>query len=433
MTASVQKGPAALGVWLLALFALTPSFGGQDHPQPLIREIRISGLQHTRESVVREQLVCEVGRPYDPTTVQKDIERLDRLGVFSSIEIQPVTVTGGIVIEIRVSETIPYLVYPSFDANDENGLSAGLGVMTVNLFGRAVAVSGKARFGNGTTLSLDLRSPWRTRMPWWCQFEFHQRFRPNSLDDFEETASEIDFRFGRKISDSVRYGGRFLYTVLASNVAGITLSPGNRDNTPGLGFLVQHDTRDLVSNPHRGWWNEFELVQNGGFLGGEGDYLTANLDLRRYQPVAKRHTVAVFSLLTLQGGTVGSDVPLYQDFHIGGTNTIRGWDLDARHGKNQFLHTLEYRYELLPPRNWKFLGLRFFTGVHLAAFADAGTAWDRGSDFTRNFIGGGGFGIRLVMPYLSLLRFDFGFGEGSGLKLHFGIEEKPEKQRKRIR
>ncbi|MBM3792022.1 MAG: hypothetical protein FJW35_16960, partial [Acidobacteria bacterium] len=192
LTASVRKGPAAIGVWLLALFALTPSFGSQDHHRPLIREIRIAGLRHTRESVVREQLVCEVGRPYDPTTVQKDIERLDRLGVFSSIEIQPVTVTDGIVLEIRVSETIPYLVYPSFDANDENGLSAGLGVMTLNLFGRAVAVSGKARFGNGTTLSLDLTSPWRTRMPWWYRFEFHQRFRPNSLDDFEETASEID-------------------------------------------------------------------------------------------------------------------------------------------------------------------------------------------------------------------------------------------------
>jgi len=51
----------------------------------------------------------------------------------------------------------------------------------------------------------------------------------------------------------------------------------------------------------------------------------------------------------------------------------------------------------------------FYVGLQLAAFADLSTAWDRGADFTRNMIGGAGFGIRLIIPILDMIRLDFAF------------------------
>ena len=131
---------------------------------------------------------------------------------------------------------------------------------------------------------------------------------------------------------------------------------------------------------------------------------------------------------------MGVDVPIYRTYTIGGTNTVRGWKLDARQGNNQFLNTLEYRYDLLPPKSFRVHGLGFYLGVQLAVFGDLGTAWNSGEDFTRNMIGGGGFGVRLIIPFVEMIRIDFGFGQsGQGILSAIGIHEKAYYSSQRVR
>jgi outer membrane translocation and assembly module TamA len=49
-------------------------------------------------------------------------------------------------------------------------------------------------------------------------------------------------------------------------------------------------------------------------------------------------------------------------------------------------------------------------------------------------IGGGGFGVRFVVPFGQLVRLDFGFGQsGKGLLPHLGIREKAYYHRLRVR
>ena len=129
---------------------------------------------------------------------------------------------------------------------------------------------------------------------------------------------------------------------------------------------------------------------------------------------------------------MGIDLPLYRDFDIGGTNTIRGWRIDARSGKNQMSNTLEYRYEVLPPRTYSIRGFNFYLGLQAAAFADVGSAWNDG-EFRRNFIGGGGIGLRVLLPFINLIRIDLGVGQGGSVLGHFGVLEKARFQRFRVR
>ena len=60
-------------------------------------------------------------------------------------------------------------------------------------------------------------------------------------------------------------------------------------------------------------------------------------------------------------------------------------------------------------------GDRVFIGFELALFADAGKAWgnkqDPGSD---KFLSGYGLGLRLLMPFVNVIRLDFAFGESRG-------------------
>jgi hemolysin activation/secretion protein len=145
--------------------------------------------------------------------------------------------------------------------------------------------------------------------------------------------------------------------------------------------------------------------------------------------------LALFSLLTLTTGTLGQDVAVWQQFSVGGANSIRGWELGERSGKNQFLNTLEYRYNFLQPRPFRVLGISLYLGAQLAAFADLGYVWNEASEFQPGkFLGGAGFGLRLIVPYVGLTRLDLAWGQpGMSVRLCVGSYEKPVRQRERVR
>ncbi len=400
----------------------------------VIREIRILGVHHTKEEIVLDQLASRIGSRYTEAAAADDYRWLDRLGLFSSVKITASPVEDQVALTVEVQELLRIIPYPSINVTGENGVSAGLGVKIPSLLRRGITFSSSARFGPLTETEVLLQSPWRLRQREWFDIRYNYRDRPNVLDHFIEHAHEVEFRAGVKFRRDWRVGGRFALLDLQSDRPGITLSPDNRDHIPTLGALLEYDGRDLRSNPHRGWQTILEIGQNGGWLGGSADYITARFDFRRYQPLADRHVLAFFSFTTLQSGQVGVDVPLYGNYHIGGTNSLRGWKPDARQGNNQFLNTLEYRFEALSPKSFRIKGFGFYIGVQLAAFADLSTAWDRGTDFTRNMIGGAGFGIRLIIPILDLIRIDFGIGQsGEGILSHFGLREKADYARLRVR
>ncbi len=262
-------------------------------------------------------------------------------------------------------------------------------------------------------------------------FVYRDRF--NEIYEFQEVSTDFEVGFGRRWGETGRFGAIFNFLSVQSDTSGVTLSSSNKDTVPALGAFIAYDSRDLISNAHQGWQNQF-VVSKSGIFGGDSDFWTYTIDVRRYQPLAARHTLALFSLASLRTGTVGEDIPVYLQFNLGGTNTIRGWTLGAREGKNQFINTLEYRYELMAPRSGSIFGFSGFLGLQLAAFGDLGSAWNDGDQFMPSFIGGYGFGLRAIIPFVNMIRFDLGWGEtGVGVKVAIGVLEKADMQRRRVR
>jgi len=401
----------------------------------VVREIRFRGLNRTREENVLRELASQVGAPYTREDAKTDLERLDRLRIFSSFDIEVIEEQETVVLEISVKETFRFLPTLSIDVSDEIGVSLGPGFKAINLLGRQISFSTAARFGGAKDFETILRDPWFAGNHLSYQADFRYLDFSNPLDQFQERSGEFGFELGSYLRDTGRIGTRFRFLSLKSDVDGITLSENRHDQVPRLGFYLGYDNRDFWSDTRSGWWNEVEISKGGGFLGGDGDFWTVNFDVRRYQPIASRHTLALFSLTTLQTGTVGVELPIYLDFHLGGTNTIRGWSLDSLHGKNQFINTAEYRYSLLGPRALSLKGFTVSLGIHLAIFGDVGVAWDQSSEFsTENFIGGYGFGIRFLVPFVDMIRVDFALGEpGRELRSHVALGPKPVRQRLRIR
>jgi outer membrane protein insertion porin family len=91
--------------------------------QVVVRAVVIRGLVNTRESVVRRRIRLEVGRPYRTSDVDRTRERIETLGVFSSVTISlsdPYIPQSGKTVYIDVVEKLPrYIeVRPGFSTGE---------------------------------------------------------------------------------------------------------------------------------------------------------------------------------------------------------------------------------------------------------------------------------------------------------------------------
>ena len=311
-----------------------------------VTAIDLTGHNVTKDWVITREIRTKLGEPLDLEAVGRDVARLDNLSIFAEIRVdgEPVG-DDGVRLVFNFKEMPSWFPILSYVYTEENGFSWGLGVSAGNLTGRDLSVSARVYFG-------DLEQQW-TRISWpWISgnhrsFDFYgaRYTRPDTLRGFEETSYEFTPEVGTWICDHGWARAKFSYFRMESDTAGITLSPDNEDNLLRLGASFGWDTRDSWRNPRRGWQNEIELWRTGGFLGGDGDWWSVNLDLRRWLPVTRRTKLMLSGLVSLQSGTLGEDVPVYLDYFMGGANSIRGYGVsdlgdgvlrqepDAGHGR----------------------------------------------------------------------------------------------------
>ena len=404
--------------------------------QTVVR-VAVTGNETTREFVIRRELGTNVGEPLDVSTVRADLQRLDNLDVFSSVSVTATAEAGGLAVSYHVRE-LPYMLpYVSYDVTDQDGWSFGPAVKSVNMLGQDIFVAGYAQFGGRTSFLLDANYPWICGNHVSLDLDMYRIQRQNDLDGFGETAFEFSPRLGTYLGDRGRASVGFTYLKMQSDADGHTLGSDNGDVMYRVVASLGYDSRDSWGNPHRGWLNEVEVTKTGGILPGDGSFYAGHFDVRRFQPWG-RHTLALGSLLTLQTGREGESVPEYLDYHLGGSNSIRGYQLEdlgqELYGRNQLLGTAEYRVPLVAPREFELLGLVADLGLAGALFIDTGVAWDRRGQLSRDrFRTGAGVGLRLLMPAVDMTRLDLAFGQEGNWGIHFAVFSKFRAQRLRMR
>ncbi len=403
-----------------------------------VSSIAIEGNRITRDYVIYREVRTRIGHPLDAEILRADLQRLDNLDIFSSVRVRVEERGDEIDLTLRVRE-LPFAIpYVSSNVTDEDGWSFGPALKSVNMLGRDIFVAGYALFGGKTTFLLDLDYPWIAANHLSFHLDLSRIKRLNELDGFDEESIELSPALGLYIGESGRAAAGVSYFRFRSDRDGHTLTPDNTDQLLQVALRAGYDTRDNWGDPHAGWLNEFEVRRTGGPLPGDGDFWTTHMDLRRFQPVGTTHTLVAASLLSLQSGRVGIDLPEYMDYHLGGSNSLRGYDIRelgaTLAGKNQWLGTLEYRVPLLPRREYDLLGMTSNIGLSAALFADGGMAWDRGEQWGRQRLRMGfGAGLRVLAPAIDMMRMDIGFDTEGHWKIHIASFSKMRAQRLRLR
>jgi outer membrane protein insertion porin family len=176
------------------------------------------------------------------------------------------------------------------------------------------------------------------------------------------------------------------------------------------GFLS--DRRDLRLDPSRGSRSQVIVEKGISFLGGDSDFTKLDIDLRRYIPLMAAPKPgdlpkAVFAGRIVFGRSFGQ-LPAFEQYFIGGTDTVRGYDVDEQFGDNQIFSNLELRYRLQRK-------------LQLVGFVDVGSAYGGKFSSSESFdtLFAVGAGVRLQTP-IGPIRFDVGKGD-RGVRTHFGI------------
>jgi outer membrane protein insertion porin family len=399
-----------------------------------VKELRLFGTRLTRDYIVFREIESALGREYSPELLEEGSGLLDRLDIFTDITLEATEEPDGVIIDVRLRENHPWVPGVSFQITDENGVAAGASVKFSNLFGRNIAGGARILVGGATTVNAVLTNPWIAGNHFSYLGGYTYRKRDNETVNFRESANELETQVQAWLGEDGRIGGRLDFIGIGADKDGVTLGDDRKDTVIEPAFFFGNDSRDRASDTATGWWNEVEVRRVQNVRAGVG-YWQLTLDARRFVPLADRHTIALFSVTRVRTGTSGVDIAPWQYFYTGGTNSVRGWPLGSLVGKNEMINTVEYRYTILKPRGWKLpFNVRYRGGLHVAAFADVGTNWDRREEFSMDrTIAGAGIGARLLVPFVGMLRLDFAMGRTTTVTVNISAFEKPVMTRRRVR
>ena len=393
----------------------------------ILEGYKVKGNKKTKDKVILREMRQKPGEVFDANLARRSMQRVNNLGFFEDVNLRmnPGVEPNAIVMEINVKEKRTGTFGVGAGYSSQDGIVGMVSIADINFRGTGDAVSatyemsGNDEDAHGFTFSY--RRPWLDKRETAGTFKFYNR--TYEFDDYDTEGhlkeeymrkySGAEITFSRPISE---YSTNFLTVRHRKDKYVKHVSSGNVGNRSGdewadwrknnfgvtRSIILEHvtDTRDNIYNPTVGGRVNLS-VEFGGLWGGDFRFQKYSIE---HQQFFKAGHAQVWALRSKYGIGFG-DISEFNQYRIGGQDTLRGYRDDQFRGNRMCLGTLEYRFPL-------------FTKVQGAFFTDWGGAWNNGFK-PSNFHGSVGLGIALTTP-LGALRLDYGRGSQGG-RVHFSV------------
>ncbi len=381
-------------------------------------KIRIEGNTFTKERVFRHTLLLKEGDILNSRELREGWRRLYNLGFFESVEIEPLFVsspTVDLLVKVKEAEQRGQILLGA-GYSSVSGLEGHIQLSKDNLGGVGKKIELNWEFGKKRSdYNISYVDRWWRDSPLRLEFSLydllHQYYEDEGGYQDERTGGKIGLGWPvwQNMQTSIRLKNE---KVTISQIEGEPL-PKNFEYEVGskigrsLELMVDRDARvrDEAFNPYKGSHSFLSVEKSGGFLGGDLDFIKYEAEWRGYLRKGEfwKSPILAYRL----GGRLGEDLPFYEQFYLGGMETLRGYKENEFRGDKVVLGSLELRV----PLTKEILG---------SLFVDAGKAWSKGSSIEDLKVGWG-FGIRFKTP-IGLIRLNYGVGEKEG-NFYFGMGE----------
>ncbi|HEX6972731.1 MAG TPA: BamA/TamA family outer membrane protein, partial [Limnochordia bacterium] len=379
-----------------------------------VDSIEIEGNAKTKEFVIRREMTLKPGDVLDVNRLRRDLRRILQLGYFDSVTpvFADTTDPDRIKLIIQVAERKTGAATFGAGYSSADGFLGYVDVSDENFLGRGQRAHIRWEFGQrSTTYDLGFYEPYLSRSGTSLGFNLFRRSadREQPLDDGGERYNELrlggDATIGQRVGDFSRISATYRLenvTITPLTEGGSIVASDNELRT--LKLALRTNTTDDPFYPTSGFTNGLSVEKAGDWLGGDVAFTKYEGDLSTYWRIgSSRQTIA----MRVAAGTSDRALPFEEEFRLGGSETVRGYQYGAMHGDTMLLANLEYRFPIVEA----------LQGV---VFVDAGNAWSHSEPIElKELKHSYGVGVRLQTP-LGVIRVDYGIGEDGG-RAHFSL------------
>ncbi len=412
---------------------------------------------NTRDYIITREAELKPGQIYNRKTLEKDVRRIYRLGLFEDMAFSLAPGTkdpNKVIVQIGVVESQRNnRFFAGGTIGGNNGLAGQLGYTQTNLGGNNQSLGGEFQVGRDILFDLSYGDPWIGGDPNRTSYRINAFSSRSSSLIFEGGPTPIFLPGGTESPRINRTGGGVTFArplsgnpyedggwqaslglnyqkVDVTNVDGqrapvdakdkpLSLSGTGQDDLFKAQLNLSKDTRDNPRQPSDG--SLIRLGVDQAIPIGLGNISTTKLTAgyTQFIPVSLLNFDKGPQSLSfnIQGGTALGNLAPYEAFSLGGVSSVRGYEEGGVGAGKSFLRaSAEYQFPII-----SFLGGAFF--------ADYGTDLGTSSEVPGNPAGsrgkpgsGFGYGAGLRINALGLpLQLNYGLNDRGEQRIQFGL------------
>ncbi len=427
----------------------------------------------TQPYIVKREIQLKPGEVFNRNTVQRDLQRVFGLGLFEDVNVSldPGQDPSKVNVIVNVVERNSGSIAAGAGVSSASGLFGTISYQEQNLNGRNQDLGAELQLGAREFL-FDVRftDPWIAGDPFRTSYTVNA-FRRRSIslifdgDDDEIETFDLDdpsgnddardrprvvrtgggVNFNRPLNknpfeksewvasaglqyqrvnitdsdgDTRPQGAIFDDDQIDSRIIDLSASGTGEDDLLLVKLGAARDKRNNPLQPTKGSFFRMGVDQSVPI--GQGNIFLTRLqgNYSQYIPVkftnfSKGPQTLAFNV---QAGTILGDLPPYEAFSLGGSNSVRGYDEGGlSSGRSYVEASVEYRFPL-----FSVLSGALFVDVG----SDLGTTTEAAEILNKNGTGiGYGLGVRVQSP-LGPIRIDYGLNDDGDSRINFGIGER---------
>ncbi len=411
----------------------------------------------TRDFIITREFESEPGDVFNQQQIQSDLQEVFALGIFDDVRVSldPGEDPRKVDVIVNVIEGSTGSLAAGIGFSSASGVFGSASYQQQNVGGNNQRLGAEIQLGTRELL-FDVRftDPWIGGDPYQTSYTVNAFSRRSISLIFDGGENEVELdngdrprvqRIGGGVSfsrpldewlgwENWRASTGFQYQRVSIRDSDGDLTPedeeGNdlsfsgsgRDDLFTLQLAAVRDRRNNAAQPTRGSLLRFGTEQSLPLGTGSIFFNRLRASYSRYFPVSFTNFTDGPEALAfnVQAGTVVGDLPPYEAFSLGGTDSVRGYDSgDLGSGRSFVQATAEYRFPV-----FAIIGGALFVDFG----SDLGTADDVPGEPAeiRDKPGTGfgyGLGVRVQSP-LGPIRVDYGINDDGDSRIHFGIGER---------
>ena len=416
--------------------------------EPRVGDIIIQGNTKTKTFVVERQIKLKRGDLFNTNILRHSINRVNNLGFFDDVSVgfepseeDPAATNIVLTVEEAKTGNIGFTI----GHGSSSGWSGGISYGDINSGGLGHKFEVGFELGDDEQYWAYYQEPYMDSEHFAWKVGAYKKFYEDrnyyidgeSVIEYDEDRVGYYVGAGRKFPNNEKLSWYmtldwrdFEYTNVDDKGTGDVTS----DDIFGEGRLLEgtifsllatltHNNLDPYLSYPDGDIEDLNIEKALDFLGSDYDFTKYWVTFRYYTPISLLEGFDLFDdtfgdednpvifASRIRAGFSSGLLPFAEQYQVGGSRTLRGYEDGEFEGEEMFFTNLEIRMPV--DRNFS-----------LVAFYDIGNAWDsdRGQEFDfSDLYDAFGFGVRVRTP-LGNLRLDYGEGEFES-RTHFGFGE----------